>query len=333
MSANIDTYMGRQSAWHKAGLVTGQFMTADEILANPGFQYDVTKERLCDPWGEPIDSFGTFRWNRTNGSTPTFLANVGEDYSVIHHSVGFQMSDALVGSINGAHYETAGVLGKGEKVWGLINLAQTLHVGDDQIKTYLAFLTGYDGSVSHQYRQTNVRIVCQNTWNQALAAGAKGVLTLRHTKNAQKRLADMEKALSAIQGQNLSLQDKLNFLATRMVKREALDAIMERLFPKQKAKDNPEETRDTTRRDNIIGAILDRYEYNDGNVFPEQRGTFYNLFNAVTEYTDHVSGAKPDSVLFGSADKRKSEAFDAMVFMAEMAAAKEREVVYVPLAR
>lgn len=36
MAHQINTYVGRQSAWHNLGTVTGHFMTWKEILANGG---------------------------------------------------------------------------------------------------------------------------------------------------------------------------------------------------------------------------------------------------------------------------------------------------------
>ena len=39
MPANIQTYIGRQAAWHALGTVTGKYQTTDELLTDPGFQY------------------------------------------------------------------------------------------------------------------------------------------------------------------------------------------------------------------------------------------------------------------------------------------------------
>ena len=109
---------------------------------------------------------------------------------------------------------------------------------------------------------------------------------------------------------------------------EHVEKLFDRLFPK-KEKDG--ERVDTTRRINIISDILRQYELNDNNAFSEQRGTFYNLLNAVTEYTDHISAEnKPERAVLGSGDTKKSEAFDALMFMAQSARAKEQEYVYVP---
>ena len=77
----------------------------------------------------------------------------------------------------------------------------------------------------------------------------------------------------------------------------------------------------STRRDNILASILAQYEYNDGDVFPEQRGTAYNLFNAVTNWTDHERSTKADgraeAAVFGSGAALKSNALDLIIAEAE----------------
>jgi hypothetical protein len=205
MPANINAYIGREAAWHRLGIVTGHHMTWAEVR---GLDYVVFKSQLHDGLGRPVNAWGTFRWNRVdklagNREAVVFLGVVGEDYVVIQHCQGFQIIDALVASVDNAHYETAGALGKGERVWGLADLE--------------------DGA----------------------------------------------------------------------------------------------EKESSTRRNNVLADILARYESNDGNAFPEQRGTAYNLLNAITEYTDHARSSRGgngngrvESAMFGSGERLKAEALD-----------------------
>ena len=65
---------------------------------------------------------------------------------------------------------------------------------------------------------------------------------------------------------------------------------MDKLFPQRK--DEKGEKVDTTRRTNILRDILTLYDDNDGNAFPEQRGTAYNLLNSITNYVDHERSSK-----------------------------------------
>ncbi len=313
MSHNINTYIGRLPAWHKLGTVTGKFTTWAEILAHGGLDFQVEKLQLLSPAGVLVEAWGTFRTDNTE-----FLGPVGSEYTVIDHARGFEMVDALVSSKDGAHYETAGVLGKGEVVWGLANLNLEIRVGDDISNGFLLFATSYDGRFSHQYRTTVTRVVCQNTLNAAMSGKAAGFFRIRHTKNANDRIDQAHAALETVTEEFGSMSEKLNFLATRRVTRETLTAIMDRLFPKPKTedKDTPATRAGQTRRENVLGEILALYESNDHNAFPEERGTAYNLLNAITEYADHARSSITDratSAMFGTGDRLKTQALEVIV--------------------
>jgi phage/plasmid-like protein (TIGR03299 family) len=317
MAHNINTYRGRQAAWHTLGTVTGKYETTDELLADPGFQYVVFKSQLRDGLSRPVDAWGTFRWNladkvNNRPENATFLGAVGKDYAVIQHDEGFKSIDAVMRTANGAHYETAGVLGAGERVWALADLGLTAKVGDDKQNGYLLFSTGHDGSMAHSYRLCFTRVVCQNTLGAALSEKTKAALTIRHTKNAQSRLVDARSALDAMGSDVQRVEDRLNFLAGRKCNREALTTVFDRLFPKTKKDDEVEVS--SSRRDNILTDVLKIYELNDGNAFPDQRGTGYNLLNAITNYVDHERSSKEDgraeSAMFGSGDALKTKALE-----------------------
>lgn len=324
MAHNINTYIGRQSAWHNLGTVTGNYLSWQSILSAGGLDFEVVKNQL-EYQGNPVDAWGIFRTDNRE-----FLGPVGEQYTPIQHAEGFALIDALVQSKDGAHYETAGVLGKGEVVWGLADLKLSVSVGADVQKGYLLFSTSHDGSMSHTYRTCLTRVVCQNTLNVALGERSKSVFRIKHTANNAVRINNAHDALANISADLKTVEQKLNFLVTRKVTKEAMVSVLDRLFPVREAKDgNPVES---TRRDNLLTAILQNYESNDRNAFPEQRGTAYNLLNAVTEFADHErstrGNGRAESALFGSGDTLKSKAFD--VIMETANGMPEVRTVYAP---
>lgn len=330
MAHNINTYIGREAAWHDLGTVTGEFETWKSILAHGGLDFTVIKQQLLSPQSDitdmdVIEAYGMFRSD--NG---VFLGTVGKDYEPIQHSQGFELVDALVASADRAHYETAGVLGDGEKVWGLADLGRAISVGDDIQEGYLLFSTSHDGSMSHTYRTCLTRVVCQNTLTIALGERAKGLFRVRHTKSAQDKIASAHAALETVSGDLRTVEAKLNMLAARKVVKETMTSILDRLFPP--AKDAKGVDKETTRRDNILSAVLANYESNDRNAFPQQRGTLYNLLNAVTEYTDHERSSRGDrrseSALFGTGDQLKTKALELCYEAVATAPAMERSTIY-----
>lgn len=302
-------YIGRQAAWHNLGTVTGKYNTWAEIQAAGFIDFQVAKRQLLDPVsGKAVEAWGTFRTD--NGG---FLGAVGSDYTPIQHRDGFATIDALVNSVDGAHYETAGVLGSGEVVWGLAALNRSYEVvAGDKHESYLLFSTSHDGSRSHEYRLTDTRVVCQNTLNLALGYGAKNALRVRHTKNAQDRLQTVHGLIAELNEQTDDVAAKMRELTTRKTTRETVTAIFDRLFPKTQRDNGREES--SSIRENNIREILARFESNDLNAFPEVRGTAYNLLNAITEYTDHYrssrGGERAQAAIFGSGDALKTKAFE-----------------------
>ena len=153
----------------------------------------------------------------------------------------------------------------------------------------------------------------------ALSEKTRAKLTIRHTKNAGTKLDSVHEALSSLRGDILSVEEKLNFLATRRVAREDVETVFDRLFPKPRAEDGAEKE-SSTRRNNVLADILSFYESNDGNVIPDQRGTAHNFLNAVVEYTDHARSSRggngsgrAESAMFGSGERLKSQALDVIL--------------------
>lgn len=130
----------------------------------------------------------------------------------------------------------------------------------------------------------------------------------------------MKAEIEEIRTVAMTMQERLMWLSRKKVTKPALESVMERIFPKKQV-EGKEEGESSTRRDNVLAEILDIYDGNDGNAFPEQKGTAYNLLNAITNYTDHSRSTKGDmraeSALFGSGDKLKTNALQMILQEAE----------------
>jgi hypothetical protein len=77
------------------------------------------------------------------------------------------MMDALFGSVDGAHYETAGALGNGDSV-GTCEFKPGCLRGDKPDRPS-PLLHWHDGCLSHQYRIILTHIVFENTLTAALS--------------------------------------------------------------------------------------------------------------------------------------------------------------------
>lgn len=333
MSHNLETVNGRVSMaynskygspWHSLGTAVDGAMTAAQALELSAQDWEVMKRQLCthSASGQVVEipAYGIFRDD--NGA---FLGTCGEDYQPIQNVYQFEAIDYLLESSNGAHYETAGVLGRGERVWTLARIpeADITVAGIDKHESFLLACTSHDGSLAFTLKLTSTRVVCQNTLSMALSSNG-ALARVKHTKNALDRVEAAKRYMGMVTENARTLSEKLNVLASRKMTRETYKQIMDKLFPASR-----DENVSQTRRENILGDIIRLYESNDRNAIPSIRGTAYNLLNAVTEYTDHlrssrVSSDKSDlgytatksryeSAIFGSGDTLKNKALDVIL--------------------
>jgi phage/plasmid-like protein (TIGR03299 family) len=307
---------GRDSAWHLLGQRTENCVTWEEAVKLAGLDWEVVKQQLFGSASgsrdsaDVIEAWGMFR--KDNGA---FLGPVCSRFTPVQNKTVFTFMDSILEAANGAHYESAGALGNGERIWALARIPEMDFEIDngDKHQAYLMVCQGHDGSMGVLCKITFVRVVCQNTMMAALEEGGK-ILKIKHTANAEMR---MERAADAVRGIGkdvASIKTKLERMAAFKLTRESAESILNRVFPKT-------ENKNQTRRENILADVLRVYEINDRGAFPSIKGTAYNLLNAVIEYTDHErsvrSGAKnyeektegrAESALFGSGETLKQTA-------------------------
>ena len=132
-------------------------------------------------------------------------------------------------------------------------------------------------------RASTIRIVCQNTLEASLGESTRAGFKVYHTKNAVVGFNDAKQAIQSVGTDLEAMEKQLNFLATKMVTSNGVKEVFQKLFPQKEQKSKAGQTRFEKK----IEAIYDRFESNDGNTFPNQRGTAYNLLNAITGYVDH----------------------------------------------
>lgn len=312
----------REDAWHLLGQRTDSAATWEQALELAGLNWEIIKNQNYARSGNqrespvvPVDSYSIFR----STDNVCLASNLGAGYVVKQNRDCFKFVDTLLEANGGAHYDSAGALGNGAKIWCAVRLPSAdFSIGFDKHEAYLLFTTAHDGSMAHTVKLTHVRVVCQNTLNMALrSADGEAMFRVKHTKNAEIRMDRAKDLMTGVKQDAQALQLKLTQLANRKMTRETMIAVINRLFPAPK-----EENANTTRRENVITEVLGLYANADGNAFPEQRGTAFNMLNAVTEYADHFRTARQtadragqslqtlraENAVVGSGDKLKLSA-------------------------
>lgn len=154
--------------------------------------------------------------------TGDVLGLVSNEYGVVQNIDAFNFVDNLCTGKSGEPFiESAGVLGKGERVFVTAKFPEKFKAGEilgDDGEMYAVITTSHDGSGAVTVVMTPVRVVCNNTLNYAMYH-KKSVLRFKHTVNVRSRMNDnilhsaqvlgvYKSTLAAINEQNIILSKK-----------------------------------------------------------------------------------------------------------------------------
>jgi hypothetical protein len=196
---------GTASAWCS----TSTPKSVDEALEKAGLGWKVSHgDVLVVKRPEWINDFGTkhapelitakgFKSN-VREDTDDVLGIVSDDYEVVENADAFRFLDALINA--DMHFETAGSLWGGRRVWVLARLPEYVELGGDLSATYLYVANSHDGSMAVIAAVTPIRTVCANTLSAALRQAEQGVnaqrtFRFRHIGNLQAKFADARQVL------------------------------------------------------------------------------------------------------------------------------------------
>ena len=274
MAANIEvrngvaSFFGTVPAWHQLGQIVDGAQSWQEAMRLAQLDWTVDKHQLMSPIdGSFVDSWGIFR-----NDNYEMLGAVGSGYTPIQNEYAFNFVDSLIGEENKAHYVSAGALGNGEVIWCLAQIGDGFEVvAGDKSDTYLLFTTSHDGSKSATCKLTTVRVVCNNTLNQALRMQGEST-RIKHTKNAEVKFNAAKELISTATDKINDLEWKLRELSKRKVNKQSMTSIMKKLYG---------DYEESKRSENKVVEILELFESNDNDTFKQIRGTGYNLLKCV----------------------------------------------------
>jgi phage/plasmid-like protein (TIGR03299 family) len=320
----------KEKAWHNLGQIVDKYPTSAEAIGYAGLDYLVEKRPLftnslendlaqieteIDVSKMPVPNF----YATVRSDNNAVLGVVGKDYEVVQNRNAFEFFDAIVGGGSGILYETAGALGKGERVFITAKLPGYIKVGKaDLIEQYLFLTTTHDGLGSITAAFTPTRIVCNNTLNAAMRNHTNSI-KIRHTSSANDRLKQAH-TLMGISG-NLAgeLEGLFNQWATvRITDKEVKKLIQIAMSPnkevlKNLASGKLEEL--SANYTNIVDSVFEYAMASPTQQMDTTAGTVFGAYNAVTGYFQNVRNYKDDeakfkSIMDGTAKQRAQTAFD-----------------------
>lgn len=162
MAAFVESMFSvREKPWHGLGTIVKEAPDSGEALRLAGLDWEVVQSPIFTNHGKVEGYKANVR--NTDGQV---LGVVTDRYRVVQNTEAFAFTDALLGE--GVHYETAGSLMGGRKVWLLARLPREFIIAGERISPYLVFSNTHDGSGAVRVAVTPIRVCCNNTLNLAL---------------------------------------------------------------------------------------------------------------------------------------------------------------------
>lgn len=312
MTAANEVMMAYQGAtpWHQCGTQVDDptvVKSVDKFLTAANLDWEVALKSMFYRAGDKTVRVPSRRAvvRSTDGK---LLATVGAGYHPFQNKDAFAVLQPALDRF-GVEIETAGALGKGDKVWMLAKLPKSIEpIPGDRIDNYIMVLTGHNGWTAHTARFTQVRAVCSNTVNLALRDDA--FVKLRHVVSEKDRLVQVAEIITGFMEVAKATGESYQKLAGHKMTELEIKSYIEQTLDADF--DNPVAAR---RRDRIFELAT-----KTGKGIELAPGTAWSAFNAITEYIDHVRPAEAkaprtikqanQSALFGANAKVKARALE-----------------------
>lgn len=285
--------LAREDAWHSLGTTLPDAFDAESALTYGHLKdWNLRKTPLVAelPGDNSIivpDKFAMVRDNPVVADQVDFLGIVGSRYSILQNEALIELLDTLVDE-SGAHFETAGAIDGGRRVFVSMKLPGHLKIGGiDPVTNYIAATTSHDGSTATSIMVTPVRIVCQNTLNLAFQK-AQNVFRVRHLSGSQSKLIGEARQTLDMSFEYLdSFQEEANRMLNTELSDNEFSKIIRHAFGP--AEDAPTPT--VTRRENQLAEM--EFLFTQADTQKDVRNTVWGGLNAITEWADHFSPVRP----------------------------------------
>lgn len=264
----------KERPWHGIGTVVEDAPTSEDAIKMAHLNWKVEQFPIS---ANGIEIPGHFANIRTDVNLP--LGVVKNRYKIVQNSEAFDFVDDIIGNNEvECHYETAGSLFNGKKIFLLVRLPDKNLLGDD-VENYIFFTNSHDGTSAFMAGITNVRVVCNNTLQMAIS-GAQRTWYCRHTLSIESKKQQAKESLGLAVKYMDSMEDFAEKMATKKINEEKFfRALFDADYIKGQCEKNKE-------------LIVERIHtiYTEKDDLQNFKGSAWGLYQATADY---VSNALP----------------------------------------
>lgn len=319
MAAAVETmaFVG-EVPWHKLGVQVDEDIDLDEFRRSAGLDWEVQKSPvqfagLCLPGANSgLHGFkDKFVLNRTTDNRP--YAIVTSRYKPVQPKEVFEFFRDLL-SQQDMKMHTAGSLMDGGRIWALAKTGDSAFIrGMDKVDSYLLLSTSYDLTLSTVAQFTSVRVVCNNTLQQAVAGASAGRVSLTHCQDFNSDGIKSELGIGREQwAAFVHTLDVLGKIKLDGIKaREVMNTVF--ALPEDIAIPDPNRLH--------ANNVVDLFTFESYRGADLAGKTAWGLLNATTEYIDHHKRARSQdnrlaSAWFGPGAALKNECVNELMKLA-----------------
>lgn len=301
-----------QTPWHGLGKQVPSDLTPEQMLQAAGLDWKVyTAPVYAEVAGKRID---LPKQVLVRDRDHKVLDVISDDWIPMQNSDAFEFFDEFIAA-GDMEMETAGSLKDGNIVWALARIKNSFELfnGKDVVNGYLHFTNPHQYGRSIDVRFTPIRVVCNNTLTLSLNTKTENFVKVSHRREF---LVDEVKQALGIASEKLAkYKEMAQFLSTKRFTGEKIEEYFARVFPVATSK--VDSRKEISKAHRIVRECVDTQP---GAELGE--GTWWQAFNAVTYYTDHLAGRSQDTRLqsawYGSNKNLKAKALELAVEMADV---------------
>ena len=290
MAHEVETmaYAG-ELPWHGLGTEVSNDLTPIQMMQKAGVDWEVEQQKIVTESGIEIND----KVALVRTSDNTLLDVTGKDWKPVQNEEAFTFFSEFVAA-GDMEMHTAGSLKEGRNVWALAKVKESFDVfGEDRVDSYLLFSNPHQYGKAVDVRFTPIRVVCHNTLTFSLQNASKNSVKVGHRTAFD---ADTVKETLGLASEKFAkYKEMAQFLGSRKITAESLIQYYNEVFPTTSRK---EEKTPVVVYDDLSKAAkmcYDALEVQPGAEFAA--GTWWQAFNSVTYYTDHLQGRNSENRL------------------------------------
>jgi phage/plasmid-like protein (TIGR03299 family) len=297
--------------WHGLGKQISPDLTPEQVLQEAGLDWEVSK----------IPAFANIAGKKTSVGWSALVRSeddkvldvVSDDWNPVQNQEAFEFFNDFIAE-GDMEMHTAGSLRCGQIVWALAKVKDSFELfGGDRVDSYLHFTNFHKYGCSTDVRFTPIRVVCNNTLTLSLNTKVERMVKISHRREFD---GDNVKLMLGVAQEKLAkYKDMAKFLGAKRYTADSMVDYFKSVFPVSGPENSKKEISKSAKT--ALGVV----ETQPGAEFA--RGSFWQLFNTVTFFTDHLAGKTADTRLqsawYGSNKMLKTRALETAIEMAEAA--------------